>query len=120
MCYKAGEKEKEFGEGSFPLNSFYSYYIQWLHRIRRPSHRVVDLYSVGAITAPAHNKAAGSSGAGSVTKAKPSELLRSLADTGGEENGRCETSSPEEAGRFSAPPRGFPPLHRLSAARLLV
>ena len=109
MCVKAGKKEnKKVWGSSFPLNSFDNIYIQRLRRLRRPSSRVVDLYCVGAITAPANNKAATGSGAGSVTKAKPSELLRSLAATGGKENGRYETSSPEEAGRVRAPPVGSP------------
>ena len=68
----------------------------------------MELFCVGAITAPAPNKAAGSGDAGGVTKAQHSELLRSLAATGGKENGRCETSSPEEAGRVRAPPVVFP------------
>ena len=84
-------------------NSFDNIYIQRLRRLRRPSSRVVDLYSVGAITVPAHNKAATGSGAGSVYKAKPFELLRSLYATGGEENKRSETSSPKEAGCAFAP-----------------
>ena len=111
-----------WGGGFIPSQTALLRYLNLTAPPTTPSEpQCSGLYCAGASSPPRTTKLPQAAGARSVVQAKPTNSSYcSLNATGEEESRRWRLRLPKRRGAALHPIRGFPPLHRLSAAICLL